>query len=245
MGKVIAVVSGKGGVGKSTIAAYLSECLSTRGRRVLAVDCDFGFRNLDMLLGLQNETVYDLSDVLKGAPPEKCIIQRRGEGSLSFLASYSDLDFRPEPQAFQQLVTELQRRYDYVILDAGAGLGLSFSLCVAVCQTALLVTTPDRTALRDAEKVSYLISSVERECGLIVNRVQPAMIRKNCAPDIDSMIDYVGVRLMGLLPEDRRLFAFQSAGLPMAQQKRRDFTRSLEGIALRVDGISTPLYRFW
>lgn len=244
MGKVIAVLSGKGGVGKTTVAACLACALAEQGQKVLAVDCDFGFRNLDLLIGLENEFAYDIGDALSGVEPNRCIVKRKGPTPYFLPSTVRDAEDISQ-SAFEALIARLKQNCDTIVLDAGAGLGKSFSCCVAAADLCLVVTTPDATALRDAEKVAGILSRKEKSARLIINRVRPKHIRARYIQDMDSIVDYVGIRLAGLLPEDEKLVVLQSQKKNPLGETRSDFARAFESMVKKLEGKQGRLYRFW
>ena len=234
MGQVITVASGKGGVGKSTVTAGLCASLAHAGKRVLAIDADAGLRGLDLLLGLEDEAVYDLSDVLGGRKRlSDAMIRHEGLGALFFLAA----PLTPEDpcitaQALKTLFLHTGNAFDYIVIDSPSGLGALQSALAAAADRVLLVTTPDPSAVRAAARASQALGG---EQGLIINRIEPKLIRDKILPHIDSVIDTVAVRLIGLIPEDRDAVRGKGEAAGIAMQN----------IALRLAGEHRPLYRFW
>ena len=234
MGQVITVASGKGGVGKSTIAAGLCASLAHAGKRVLAIDADAGLRNLDLILGLEDEAVYDLADVLGGRRRlSDALIRHEALGALFFLAApLSADDPHLTEAALRSLIAHTGNAFDYIIIDSPSGLGPWARHTAAVCDRLLLVTTPDPTAIRATACASQVLGGKQQ---LIINRIDPKPVREGVLPDMDTIIDTVAVPLIGLVPEDRQAVwgKGEAAGIAM------------QNIALRLDGKQKPLYRFW
>ncbi len=234
MGQVITVASGKGGVGKSTITAGLCASLAYQGKRVLAIDADAGLRGLDLVLGLEDEAVYDLADVLSGRKRlSDAMIRHEQLGALFFLAAPLTPD---DPclteQALRSTITHTGNAFDYIIIDSPSGLHPWARHTAAVCDRLLMVTTPDPASVRAAAHASQVLGGNQK---LIINRIDAKAVRDGVLPNIDTIIDTVAVPLIGLIPEDRGAVwgKGEAAGIAM------------QNIALRLDGKHKPLYRFW
>ena len=243
MGKLIAVASGKGGVGKTTVAGGIAGALASMGRSVLLVDGDAAMGNLDLVLGLEGAATSDLVDVLHGiCPLRKAILRISREDPLWFLPvalpGKTDLSVLA---ALPQVLSLLAGRFDYVIADCPAGIGEIAGHLLCGAELTLMVTTPEKMALRDARRV---LSTLDRPSGqrrLIVNRIRPQLIRQGTAPDVDAMIDMMGLQLIGLLEEDPSVTPLQNAGVPIIFHTACPAGRQLWDIARRVDGQQTPL----
>ncbi len=234
MGQVSTVASGKGGVGKSTIAAGLCASLAHQGKRVLAIDADAGLRSLDLILGLEDEAVYDLADVLSGRKRlSDAMIRHEALGALFFLAAPLTAD---DPNltesALRSLIAHTGNAFDYIVIDSPSGLHPWARYTAAVCDLLLLIATPDPSAVRATARASQILGGNQR---LIVNRIDPKAVRDGVVPNMDTIIDTVAVPLIGLIPEDREAVwgKGEAAGIAM------------QNIALRIDGKHKPLYRFW
>ncbi len=201
MPKILLVTSGKGGTGKTTVSLLLAHALCRKGRNVLLIELDSGLRGLDLLLGVSDRVVYDLSDYLCGrCRPAKAIVPCEVPcGNLHLLAAPSDRHFVPDQQALAQLLRSLSSCYDDLILDTAAGLGRGFDVASALCTAALIVTTPDPVSVRDASKAaSMLLRTPPR---LVVNRFSSRQLSSDL-PDLDAIIDTVGAQLISVIPED-------------------------------------------
>ncbi len=204
MGISIVMTSGKGGTGKTTCTAAIAEALALMGKKVLAVDCDVGLKNLDLALGLTDRVLWDFGDVLSGRIGAKDAIIPHGEiEGLYFLSAPSgDMPDDIDPSAFSELMTSLKGDYDYVLFDSPAGLGSGFRLAAKGADMAIVVSTGDSSSLRDGQKTVAALSALSvGDIRLLVNRVAPKNYRR-INETIDDVIDAVGARLIGVISED-------------------------------------------
>ncbi len=244
MGKIIAVVSGKGGTGKTSFTACVSLALAAMGHTTLALDCDITLRNLDLALGLSDSAVMDFSDVLEGrCTLAEAAVPHRKYPTLSLLAApLAPVGARFSLSAMQALAQTIRRQYDYCFIDAPAGLGQGFQLATAVADSVVVVTTTDPAALRDAQRtVMELRRFPAGQVHLVVNRVQKKML-KALHSTIDDAMDTAGLPLLGVIPEDSDIPLALNRGIPL-----RDINyyaqRAYENIAKRITGQRAPLLR--
>ena len=244
MGKIIAVVSGKGGTGKTSFTACVSLALAAMGHTTLALDCDITLRNLDLALGLSDSAVMDFSDVLEGrCTLAEAAVSHRKYPTLSLLAApLAPVGARFSLNAMQALAQTIRRQYDYCFIDAPAGLGQGFQLATAVADSVVVVTTTDPAALRDAQRtVMELRRFPAGQVHLVVNRVQKKML-KALHTTIDDAMDTAGLPLLGVIPEDSDIPLALNRGIPL-----RDINnyaqRAYENIAKRITGQRAPLLR--
>ena len=244
MGKIIAVVSGKGGTGKTSFTACVSLALAAMGHTTLALDCDITLRNLDLALGLSDSAVMDFSDVLEGrCTLAEAAVPHRKYPTLSLLAApLAPVGARFSLSAMQTLAQTIRRQYDYCFIDAPAGLGQGFQLATAVADSVVVVTTTDPAALRDAQRtVMELRRFPAGQVHLVVNRVQKKML-KALHSTIDDAMDTAGLPLLGVIPEDSDIPLALNRGIPL-----RDINyyaqRAYENIAKRITGQRAPLLR--
>ena len=244
MGKIIAVVSGKGGTGKTSFTACVSLALAAMGHTTLALDCDINLRNLDLALGLSDSAVMDFSDVLEGrCTLAEAAVSHRKYPTLSLLAApLAPVGARFSLSAMQTLAQTIRRQYDYCFIDAPAGLGQGFQLATAVADSVVVVTTTDPAALRDAQRtVMELRRFPAGQVHLVVNRVQKKML-KALHSTIDDAMDTAGLPLLGVIPEDSDIPLALNRGIPL-----RDINyyaqRAYENIAKRITGQRAPLLR--
>ena len=244
MGKIIAVVSGKGGTGKTSFTACVSLALAAMGHTTLALDCDITLRNLDLALGLSDSAVMDFSDVLEGrCTLAEAAVSHRKYPTLSLLAApLAPVGARFSLNAMQTLAQTIRRQYDYCFIDAPAGLGQGFQLATAVADSVVVGTTTDPAALRDAQRtVMELRRFPAGQVHLVVNRVQKKML-KALHSTIDDAMDTAGLPLLGVIPEDSDIPLALNRGIPL-----RDINyyaqRAYENIAKRITGQRAPLLR--
>ncbi len=246
MGKLIAVLSGKGGVGKTTVSGGLACSLADMGHSVLLIDGDFELGNIDLTLGL-SPPVQGLLDVLSGnIEAASAAVRPWVNRNLWFMElAVSPFDREVADLAgLAPLLRSTAKDYDYVIVDCPAGVGSYFKLIASACDTAIIVTTPDITAIRDAERCSYLLPKSCKSM-LIVNRVRPKHIKDGTSPDIDFIIDRVGARLIGVLADDDMVTPLQNAGRPIVAERQCLAGRNLKDIARRIEGRDIPITSYW
>lgn len=237
MAKRIVIASGKGGVGKTTVAIGLGKALSTGGKRVLLVDFD-NLRSVDLLLGAAQDVVFDWGDVVMGrCAKEDALRQKQGISFFACPMSYEGIT----PQQVRSLMQSLDADYDYLLFDAPAGIGTGLLLAAAAAQRAIVVATPDpvcvRAACRTAQELERRGVQSSR---LVINRAVRRDIRKKRLLNIDDVIDSTGVQLIAIVPEDRRLrSAGTEGGIFLSGQISTDAFRNL---ALRVQGKNVPLH---
>ncbi|MEE3427971.1 MAG: AAA family ATPase [Ruminococcus sp.] len=242
MNDVIVVASGKGGTGKSTVCVGLAVALVKQNKRVLLIDCDCGMRGIDLMLDVEEEILFDCSDVICGnCKPRDAVYPSRNLNELHLMAAPFDTDNEISPSVFKQMVDELKSDYDYVIIDSPAGIGSGFATAAAPAESALIVTNAEPTSLRGAVKIRTKLKSLNiDDIRLVINRFDRKQFEQNaCYEDLDDVIDVVGVRLIALVPYDGRLSAmFQNgfAGLNWSPA-----VTVFDCLAKRVSGINVPL----
>ena len=246
MGQCIAVVSGKGGTGKTSFTAGVGEALALSGRRVLCLDCDVGLRNLDLALGLSDRALMDFSDVAQGrCTLDSAVVEHPKLPGLFLLTAPVRSRGRPvSEEQMAQLLREVRRRFDYCLLDAPAGLGTGFLLATCAADRAVVVTTADASSLRDAQHTVMELNRFRSgTLHLVVNRVRKKMLRSMHAT-IDDAIDKAGLPLIGVVPEDDALPLCLNQGVPLllagGQQPAASAYRN---IAKRIQGGKAPLLR--
>ncbi len=250
MGKLIVVASGKGGVGKTTLSANLAACLSERGNRVLAIDCDVYLKNLDIVFGASDEHIWDAEDAFTGRCTVKdAIVRVNGRERLNMLPA--PLKVPEDPDGLSDFLLNTAKKllgdneYDYVIADCPSGIGRGVNCFFTRGSLVIVVATPDVTSIHDAEKVAAAAYEKGADTALVVNRIKAKAIESGTAPDIDTIIDRVCVKLIGLIPEDPKTSEALNAERLVVETKRARSKRAYENIASRVDGEFTELYRFW
>ena len=244
MGKNIAVVSGKGGTGKTSFTACVSLALAAMGYSTLALDCDITLRNLDLALGLSDSAAMDFSDVLEGrCTLEEAAAPHRKYPKLSLLAApLAPVGSRFSVEAMGALANQIRERYDYCLIDAPAGLGQGFTLATAAADSVVVVTTTDPAALRDAQRTVMELDRLGRgNLHLVVGRVEKKLLR-SLHTTIDDAMDAAGLPLLGVVPEDRNVPYALNTGIPLRECSNYA-ARAYENIARRIMGQRIPLMR--
>ncbi len=247
MSKIIGIVSGKGGVGKTTICANLAFALAKRGNNVIAIDGDIGLKNLDILLGMADKSAYDLTDILEG----RCDISKAIQvhdiyGNLHFIsASQSNTPESINGEELLKLCRYLRKCYDYVLIDAPAGVGCGFENIVRCCDECIVVATPDLTSIRDAQKTSMILASYPKlNSRLIINKVNKYMITHGYIHNIDDIMDSISLGLLGLLPSDETIVVYANRGTAVVDAKSI-CSKPFMNIADRLLGKNIPLDKMW
>uniref|UniRef100_B8HMM2 Septum site-determining protein MinD n=1 Tax=Cyanothece sp. (strain PCC 7425 / ATCC 29141) TaxID=395961 RepID=B8HMM2_CYAP4 len=231
MGRIIVITSGKGGVGKTTCTANLGMALARLGRKVALMDADFGLRNLDLLLGLENRVVYTALDVLGGqCRLEQALVRDKRQNNLVLLpAAQSRNKDAITPEQMQQLAQALVQQFDYVLIDCPAGIESGFQNAIAPAQAAIVVTTPEIAAVRDADRVVGLLEAHRvKQIHLIVNRIRPAMVQANNMMSVQDVQEILSIPLLGIVPDDERVIVSTNRGEPLVLADQL----SLPGIAI-------------
>lgn len=242
MGKVTVITSGKGGTGKSTVTAGLSAALVRRGNRVLVIDCDAGLRGIDIMLGINGELVFDISDIVNGnCPPSGAIYQCKTIPELYILPAPQNVHDKLSPGIMRQLTKVLAKYYDHILIDCPAGIGIGFEAAAAPAVQAIIVANAEPVSLRSCDKIRQKLRQLKiSEIRLVINRFNKRKFRKlGVYPDLDAVIDTVGARLIGVVPEDSNAAAEAQKGNPI--EGRYKAAAAFERIAARLDGVNIPL----
>lgn len=244
-GQCIAVVSGKGGTGKTSFTAGVGAALAQSGRRVLCLDCDVGLRNLDLALGLSDRAFMDFSDVARRrCPLEMAVVEHPNIPGLFLLTAPARVRGSDvTEQEMASLLKEIRSRFDFCLLDAPAGLGSGFRLATCAADRCVVVTTTDASSLRDAQHtVMELNHFGAGKLHLVVNRVRKKMLRSMHAT-IDDAIDKAGLPLIGVVPEDDQLPLSLHQGVPLLLRSSDNAAAAYKNIAKRLQGQRVPLLR--
>ena len=245
MGQCIAVVSGKGGTGKTSLTAGVGTALALSGKSVLCVDCDIGLRNLDLSLGMSDRALMDFSDVAQGrCSLDTAVVSHPRFKNLYLLTAPVRMRGRPvTEEQMKALLTEIRSRFDYCLLDAPAGLGTGFRLATVGADRCIVVTTSDASSLRDAQHTVMELSHFGTGAlHLVVNRVRKKLLRSMHAT-IDDAIDKAGLPLLGVVPEDDELPLCLHLGIPILLGSRQNAAGAYRNIASRLQGNRVPLLR--
>lgn len=218
MSEVIVVTSGKGGVGKTTTSANVGTGLAMLGNKVVLIDTDIGLRNLDVVMGLENRIVYNLVDVIEGnCRIKQALIKDKRYPELSLLPSAQTRDKSSvSPEQMRKLVDELREEFDYIILDCPAGIEQGFKNAIAGADRALVVTTPEVSAIRDADRIIGLLEANEvTRTDLIVNRLRVDLVKRGDMMSTDDVVDILAVNLIGVVPDDENIVISTNQGEPL------------------------------
>ncbi len=242
MGECIAVLSGKGGTGKTSICAGIATALAKEGLRVLCIDCDAGLRNLDISLGISEEHALNFMDILQGHYLLEQLQPHPRFSTLTFLTapvSIAAEDIDPKP--FADMLRVAKTKYDYIFLDAPAGTDAGFRLTASNADRVLLVTGADPASVRDAARVGQLLELMGRtNVRLIVNRVDPKLI-SIISRTVDDVMDDTGLPLLGVVPEDSSVMIAAATGKPLLLYTRRGAAAACSRISQRLRGIHVPI----
>lgn len=240
MGRIITITSGKGGVGKTTCSANLGMALARLNRSVALLDADFGLRNLDLLLGLENRVVYTALDVLDGqCRLEQALVRDKRQRDLVLLpAAQSRNKDAITPDQMKQLACSLNEKYDYVLIDCPAGIEMGFQNAIAAAEEAIIVTTPEISAVRDADRVIGLLEANDiKNCRLIVNRIRPAMVQSNDMMSVHDVQEILSIPLLGIIPDDEQVIVSTNRGEPLVLSENLTLSgMAMRNIADRIDG---------
>ncbi|HAJ62356.1 MAG TPA: septum site-determining protein MinD [Cyanobacteria bacterium UBA8543] len=244
MSRIIVVTSGKGGVGKTTVTSNLGMAIARLGRRVALVDADFGLRNLDLLLGLENRVVYTAIDVLAGQCrlDQALVKDKRQEGLVLLPAAQSRTKESISPAHMKKLVAALAEKYDYVIIDSPAGIEMGFQNAIAAAKEALIVTTPEIAAVRDADRVVGLLEAHSlKRIHLIINRLKPRMVQADQMMSVQDVQEILAIPLIGVIPDDERVIISSNRGEPLVLAEHVSLPgTAVNNIARRLEGEQVP-----
>ena len=243
MGTAIVITSGKGGTGKTSLTGGIGAALALQGHSVLCVDGDVGLRNLDITLGMSDAVLMDFSDVMAGrCDLERAAVPHPSLSNLFLLTAPLTLpeDFAGE-DGFRAMLEQARERFDYILIDAPAGLGPGFRLAVCGADRAIVVALNDPASLRDAQRTVAQLDQLET-IHLVVNRVRGRLLRKR-ATTIDDAMDAVGLPLLGLVPEDAQVTLAAGSGRVLLPTNQKGAAQAFRNIARRTTGEQTPLMR--
>ncbi len=243
MGEVIVITSGKGGVGKTTTTANLGTGLALAGQKVVLVDTDIGLRNLDVVMGLENRIVYDLVDVVEGfcRVKQALIKDKRYEGLYLLPAAQTRDKSAVNPQQMMKLCQELKEEFDYILVDCPAGIEQGFKNAIAGADRAVVVTTPEVSAVRDADRIIGLLEANEvRNPKLLINRLRMDMVKRGDMMSIDDIIDILAIGLIGVVPDDEKIVISTNRGEPAINDEKSLAGQAYRNIVRRIMGEEVP-----
>ncbi|RHW40630.1 septum site-determining protein MinD [Neobacillus notoginsengisoli] len=246
MGEAIVITSGKGGVGKTTTSANVGTALALQGKKVCLVDTDIGLRNLDVVMGLENRIIYDLVDVVAGRCKmhQALVKDKRFDGLLFLLpAAQTEDKTAVTPEQMKDLVEKLKQDFDYIIIDCPAGIEHGYRNAVAGADKAVVVTTPEKSAVRDADRIIGLLEKEENiePPRLIINRIRPHMMKNGETMDVDEITHHLSIDLLGVVADDDEVIKASHYGEPIALNPNSKAAIAYRNIARRILGESIPL----
>ena len=242
-GEIIVVTSGKGGVGKTTTTASLGAALALKGQRTLVVDADIGLRNLDVILGLENRIVFNLVDVAKNVcKPSQAIIKSKKSNNLFLLpASQTDDKDVVNEAEIKAVLDQFRREFHFILVDSPAGIEQGFRNACAAADKALIVTTPEVSAIRDADRVIGLLTSKGIEPSLILNRIDFDMVKRGDMLSVPDVQDILGIELVGVIERDETIIVAANTGEPVTYNPKSRAGQAFARIAGRLCGESIPI----
>jgi septum site-determining protein MinD len=241
--KIVTITSGKGGVGKTTAIANIAVALASNGSKVCCVDGDIGLRNLDVVMGLENRIVYDIVDVIEGrCRLRQAMIRDKRLPELYLIPAAQTRDKSAvSPSDMVRLGDELRSEVDWVLIDSPAGIERGFRNAIAAADQVLVITNPEVSAVRDADRVIGLLEAEEKGTpSLILNRLNPDMVKNNDMLSAEDVIDLLAVRLIGVVPEDESVIVATNRGAPIALDLKSNAGQAFRNIALRLQGQDVP-----
>ncbi len=243
-GRVIVITSGKGGVGKTTTSANIGTALAKAGNKVVLIDTDIGLRNLDLLLGLENRIVYTIVDVVE----ERCklkqaLVKDKKNPNLSLLAAAQTRDKTSVSQEqLKDICDQLKKKYDFILVDCPAGIEQGFQNAVAGASEAIVVTTPEMSAVRDADRIIGLLEAKEEieSYKLLLNRVRPNLIESNDMMSVEDVVEILSAELIGVIPEDTGIITSTNKGEPIVNDETSLAGQAYRNVAKRIMGENVP-----
>ena len=242
-GKVITISSGKGGVGKTTATANLGISLASLGKRVVVIDADIGLRNLDVIMGLENRIVYDLVDIVEGRSKlRQAMIKHKRFDDLFLIPAAQTRDkMAVSPDDMVRLADELRADFDYILIDSPAGIERGFRNALEPADDVLIVTNPEVSAVRDADRIIGLIEAADKGPGrLIINRLKTDLVRRGEMLSSDDVFDILGVSIIGIIPEDELVLSASNSGVPVTLNSQSKAGLAFSNVARRVIGEDVP-----
>ncbi len=241
--KVVTITSGKGGVGKTTATANLAVALARMGKRVVAIDADIGLRNLDVVMGLENRIVYDLVDFVEGrCRLRQALIRDKRLETLFLLPAAQTRDKTAvSPSDMVRVCDQLRPQFDFLLVDSPAGIEQGYRNAIAPADMALIVTNPEVSAVRDADRIIGLIEADGKgPAQLIINRLDPDLVERGDMLDTSDVVEILAINLIGIVPEDRAILISTNRGQPVALDGQSLAGRAFNNIARRLLGQDVP-----
>ncbi len=241
---VITITSGKGGVGKTTATANIGAALANSGQRVACIDADIGLRNLDVVMGLENRIVYDLVDAVEGrCRLSQAMIKDKHIPDLYLIPSAQTRDKTAvSPSDMIRICDELRPDLDWILIDSPAGIERGFKNAIAPADQVIVVTNPEVSAVRDADRIIGIVEAEEKGTPkLLINRLNPEMVRQNNMLSSDDVVDLLAIQLIGIVPEDKNVIISTNKGTPIALDGKSLAGQAYRNIAKRILGEEVPM----
>jgi septum site-determining protein MinD len=241
--QVVTITSGKGGVGKTTAVANLAVALAADGRKVACIDGDIGLRNLDIVMGLENRIVYDIVDVIEGRCKlrQAMIRDKRFPDMYLIPAAQTRDKTAVSPSDMVRICDELRPDLDFVLIDSPAGIERGFRNAIAAADKVLVVTNPEVSSVRDADRVVGILEAEEKGTpALILNRLNPVMVKQHDMLSAEDVLDLLAIRLIGIVPEDEGVIVGSNRGTPVAYDENSRAGQAFRNIAKRLQGHEVP-----
>ena len=241
--KVITVTSGKGGVGKTTTVANIAVALASGGKKVVCIDGDIGLRNLDVVMGLENRIVYDIVDIVEGrCRTRQAMIRDKRLPELFLIPAAQTRDKNAvSPSDMIRLCDELRPEMDWILIDSPAGIERGFRNSIAAADRILIVTNPEMSAVRDADRVIGLLEAEEKNApSLIINRLNPSLVKRGDMLSVDDVYDLLRIEVIGIVPEDENVIVASNKGAPLAMEAKTRAGQAFRNISRRLNGEDVP-----
>ena len=242
-GKALVITSGKGGVGKTTASANLGTALALRGHKTVVLDTDIGLRNLDVVMGLENRIVYNLVDVIEGTCKlSQALVRDKHVPDLYLIPAAQTRDKNSIlPGQMKELCQQLRKDFEYIIIDCPAGIETGFQNAISAADRAVVVTTPEVSAIRDADRVIGLLESAGLPIpDLVINRIKMGMVKQGDMMDKKDILDLLSVNMLGLVPDDEEIIVSTNRGTPIVHNRKSLSGEAFRRIAARIDGEEVP-----
>lgn len=242
--RVIVITSGKGGVGKTTTTANIGAALADKGHKVLLIDTDIGLRNLDVVMGLENRIVYDLIDVIEGrCRISQALIKDKRCQNLVLLPAAQIRDKNDvNTEQMKELIFSLKDSFDYILIDCPAGIEQGFKNAIAAADEAIVVTTPEVSATRDADRIIGLLEAAGiKNPRLVINRLRIDMVKDKNMLGVEDILDILAVKLLGVVPDDENVVISTNKGEPLVYKGDSLAAKAFKNIASRIEGVEVPL----